>query len=82
MEIFDQLPVAAKVNGTYLCVHGGISHFVTSVDAINQIDRKREPPDEDCLFSDLMWADPASNHDFDTDYVFSSILLEDLSYFL
>ena len=71
MEAFDQLPVAAKVNGTYLCVHGGISSFVTSVDAINHIDRKTEPPDDDCLFSDLLWADPAGNHDLETDYVFN-----------
>ena len=71
METFDQLPVAALVNGLYLCMHGGISPFVTSVDAINQIDRKMEPPEEDCLLSDLLWADPASNREVDTDYVFN-----------
>ena len=71
MEAFDQLPVSAVVNGLYLCMHGGISQFVTSVDAINQIDRKMEPPEEDCLLSDLLWADPASNREVDTDYVFN-----------
>ena len=61
METFDNLPIAALVNGQYLCMHGGISDNVPSVDAINQVDRKMEPPEEDCLMSDLLWADPARN---------------------
>ena len=44
---------------------------MTSVDAINQIDRKMEPPEEDCLLSDLLWADPARNREVDSDYVFN-----------
>ena len=70
MSTFDMLPIAASVNGLYLCVHGGISENVPSVEAINQVDRKMEPPDEG-LMSDVMWADPASNHDYNTDYVFN-----------
>ena len=50
-------------------MHGGISSFLTKVDAINNIDRKMEPPEEDCLLSDLLWADPAKNCDKDIDYV-------------
>ena len=53
------------VNGQFLCMHGGISSFLTGVDAINKIDRKMEPPEEDCLLLDLLWADPASNYDKD-----------------
>ena len=71
MEVFDQLPIAAVVNGLYLCMHGGIANTVTSVEAINQIDRRQEPPDEDCILKDLLWADPASNWGIDTDYVFN-----------
>ena len=61
MEIFQLLPVAAIVNGTFLCMHGGMSKFLTDIEAINNIDRKMEPPEEDCLLSDILWADPAKS---------------------
>ena len=35
METFDQLPLSGVVNGLYLAMHGGISHRLTSLDAIN-----------------------------------------------
>ena len=35
METFDMLPIASVVNGLYLSMHGGISHRLTSVEAIN-----------------------------------------------
>ena len=58
METFDMLPLAGLVNGLYLSMHGGISHRLTSTEAINQIERRMEPPD-DSLLADLLWADPA-----------------------
>jgi len=58
METFDMLPVSSVVNGLYLSMHGGISHRLTSVEAINEIERRMEPPD-DTLLADLLWADPA-----------------------
>ena len=61
MESFDLLPISAVVNGQYLCMHGGISEVLTSLEGINNIDRKMEPPDQDCLLVDLLWADPARN---------------------
>ena len=30
-----------------------------------------EVPDEDCLFSDLLWADPAEDDQVDNDYAFN-----------
>ena len=68
MELFDQLPISAIVNGQYLCMHGGISQFLTSLDAINMIDRKMEPPADDCLLSDMLWADPAKGSEKDRDF--------------
>ena len=57
METFDMLPVSGVINGRYLAMHGGISHRLTSLDAINEIERRMEPPD-DSLLADLLWADP------------------------
>ena len=72
MEAFDQLPMAAVVNGKYFCVHGGISKNLTSLEAINQIDRKIEVPWEEGLFMDLLWADPAQYDDeIDQDFIFN-----------
>ena len=58
MYCFDTLPIAGVVNGRYLAMHGGISHRLTSLEAINKIERRMEPPD-DSLLADLLWADPA-----------------------
>ena len=71
MDAFDQLPLAAVLDNTYLCMHGGISNNVPSIEAINLVDRKMEPPEEDCLMSDLLWADPAKNSNKDCDYEFN-----------
>ena len=58
METFDMLPLSSIVNGLYLCMHGGISHRLTSTEEINTVERRMEPPD-DSLLADLLWADPA-----------------------
>ena len=65
------LPISAIVNGQYLCMHGGISESLKSIDDTNKIDRKQEPPQEDCLLADLLWADPAGNRETANDYVFN-----------
>mmetsp|Transcript_62770 Transcript_62770/g.86778 ORF Transcript_62770/g.86778 Transcript_62770/m.86778 type:complete len:125 (-) Transcript_62770:1029-1403(-) len=68
MEMFDLLPIAASVNGQYLCVHGGISPKINTISEINEIERKEEPTDGP--LNDLLWSDPidekinAVRHDF------------------
>ena len=57
MDFFDELPIAATVNGKYFAVHGGISRELTSIASINEIDRRIEP-EEGSLLSDMLWADP------------------------
>ena len=70
-QVFDLLPIAAVVNGQYLCMHGGISEEVKSLSSINSIDRKMEPPEYECLLSDLLWADPQSNKSTDIDFEYN-----------
>uniref|UniRef100_A0A093VLQ2 protein-serine/threonine phosphatase n=1 Tax=Talaromyces marneffei PM1 TaxID=1077442 RepID=A0A093VLQ2_TALMA len=43
--------------GAVLCVHGGLSPLVDSVDKIRLIDRKQEVPHEGAM-CDLLWSDP------------------------
>ena len=57
MDLFDNLPVAAQVNGSYLAVHGGITRELHSLDQINDFERRQEPS-EGTLLSDMIWADP------------------------
>lgn len=57
MDMFDQLPLACLINKKFLCIHGGISYDLKTLDDIKKIDRFREIP-KTGLFCDLMWADP------------------------
>lgn len=41
MELFDSLPLACLVNGRFLCLHGGISHDLKTINDIERIDRFR-----------------------------------------
>ena len=71
MDLFDCLPLACVVNGSYLCMHGGISSQMKSLESINQIDRQREPSEEG-LMTDLLWADPASTKKCSKDFKFNN----------
>ena len=44
-------------NGAVLCVHGGLSPLVDTVDKIRLLDRKQEVPHEGAM-CDLLWSDP------------------------
>lgn len=56
-EVFDYLTVAALIDGQILCVHGGLSPDIRTLDQIRTIDRRQEIPPEGA-FCDLMWSDP------------------------
>mmetsp|Transcript_1777 Transcript_1777/g.6033 ORF Transcript_1777/g.6033 Transcript_1777/m.6033 type:complete len:319 (+) Transcript_1777:66-1022(+) len=56
-DIFDYLSLSALVENNVLCVHGGLSPTITTVDQIRTIDRKQEVP-HDGAMCDLLWSDP------------------------
>lgn len=63
MELFDTLPLMATVNDLFVCVHGGISPEMFSLDDVNtKINRYQEPPNVG-MFCDLLWSDPIAEND-------------------
>ncbi|EJD38213.1 serine/threonine specific protein phosphatase [Auricularia subglabra TFB-10046 SS5] len=56
-EVFDYLALAAVVDGSVFCVHGGLSPNINYIDQIRGIDRKQEVP-HDGPMCDLLWSDP------------------------
>jgi len=60
MESFDHLPLAAIVNKSFFCVHGGLSPDIGSLEDIRALDRHIEIPREGPM-CDLLWSDPIPN---------------------
>lgn len=61
-HVFDFLVLAAIVDGEVLCVHGGLSPEIRTIDQIRVVARAQEIPHEGA-FCDLVWSDP---EDIDT----------------
>ncbi|KAF5383120.1 hypothetical protein D9615_005057 [Tricholomella constricta] len=71
MDSFCALPLAAVMNKQFLCIHGGLSPELNTLDDIRAIDRFREPPTHG-LMCDILWADPVE--DFGTEKTTESFL--------
>ena len=56
-DLFDFLPLCAIVEGKFFGLHGGLSPSINTIEEINALDRKAEPP-HDGAMSDLLWSDP------------------------
>ncbi|XXQ35363.1 Serine/threonine-protein phosphatase [Plasmodiophora brassicae] len=61
-DVFDYFSLAAIIDGRVLCVHGGLSPDITSIDEMRMLQRVQEIPHSGA-FCDLMWSDP---EDIDT----------------
>ncbi|BAT98940.1 hypothetical protein LR48_Vigan06g134300 [Vigna angularis] len=59
-DCFNCLPVAAVIDDKILCMHGGLSPDMDSLDQIKAIERPVDVPDQG-LLCDLLWADPDSD---------------------
>ncbi|EPX70694.1 protein phosphatase type 2A [Schizosaccharomyces octosporus yFS286] len=56
-DIFDFLTLAATIDDSIFCVHGGLSPSIQHIDQIVVLDRFREFPHEGAM-ADLVWSDP------------------------
>jgi serine/threonine-protein phosphatase PP1 catalytic subunit len=56
-DCFNCLPIAAIIDEKILCMHGGLSPELASMDQIKRIMRPTDVPDTG-LLCDLLWSDP------------------------
>ncbi|CAJ0586686.1 unnamed protein product, partial [Mesorhabditis spiculigera] len=56
-DVFNCMPLVGLIGGRILCMHGGLSPRLTSLDQLRKLERPIDPPNPS-LQLDLMWADP------------------------
>lgn len=79
-DTFNCMPVAALVERRILCMHGGLSPELKSLDQIRRILRPTDVPDSG-LICDLLWADPGhtpgwGENDRGVSYTFGEDILQ------
>ena len=61
-DLFNIFPISAIIKDKILCMHGGLSPNLYSLDQLKNIYRPTEIPDRG-LLCDLLWSDPNMNDD-------------------
>ncbi|CAJ0567452.1 unnamed protein product, partial [Mesorhabditis spiculigera] len=56
-DVFNAMPLCGLVGGRILCMHGGLSPRLKTLDQLRQLFRPIDPPNPS-LHVDLLWADP------------------------
>lgn len=62
VDLFDFLSIAAVIDNSILCIHGGLSPSIQSINQIKVLNRFKDVPINGPL-ADLMWSDPDPDHD-------------------
>ncbi|XP_019162149.1 PREDICTED: serine/threonine-protein phosphatase PP1-like isoform X2 [Ipomoea nil] len=81
-ECFNCLPVSAVIDDKIICMHGGLSPEMESLDQIRAIQRPMDVPDQG-LLCDLLWSDPEretkgwGDNDRGVSYTFGSDKVEE-----
>ncbi|KAL3092694.1 hypothetical protein niasHS_007903 [Heterodera schachtii] len=57
-DVFAWMPLTGLIGQKILCMHGGISDKIRSIEQLKQLERPMLLPPTDSLHIDLMWADP------------------------
>ena len=56
-DVFNTMPCCGVISGKIICMHGGLSPDLTSVQRVNTIRRPCDVP-ESGLLCDILWSDP------------------------
>jgi len=61
IDVFNCLPITALIDDKILCMHGGLSPDLHTLDQLREIRRPTDVPDKG-LLCDLLWSDPDKDH--------------------
>lgn len=64
INTFSYIPLAAKIDGSYLCLHGGIGSNFTSLDSFKTLRRPIKDYDSECFIDSVLWSDPTNKTEY------------------